>query len=103
MTRILQGTITSNKMTRTVVVRVDRLRRQETYRTYYRSSEKFKADVPAGATYEIGDVVRIAETRPRSRDKRWTVVAVVRRKAVAETADEEAMAPEHPTASPTPV
>ncbi|OHA08313.1 MAG: 30S ribosomal protein S17 [Candidatus Sungbacteria bacterium RIFCSPLOWO2_01_FULL_60_25] len=81
--RTLQGTIVSNKMTRTVVVRVDRLRRQEKYRTYYRASKRFKADVPENSPYQIGDVVRIAETRPRSRDKRWTVVAVVRRAAVA--------------------
>lgn len=81
MTRILQGTIVSNRMARTVVVRVDRLKRHEKYRTYYRSSAKFKADVAASADYRIGDVVRIAETRPRSRDKRWTVVAVVKRVA----------------------
>jgi len=98
MTRTLQGTIVSNKMTRTVVVRVDRLRRQEKYRTYERSSEKFKADVADSAQYQIGDVVRIAETRPRSRDKRWAVVEVVRRKTAEPSADAEETPPETPMA-----
>lgn len=79
MTRILQGTIVSNTMARTVVVRVDRLQRHEKYRAYYRSSKKFKADVAAGVEYRIGDIVRIAETRPRSRDKRWAVAEVITR------------------------
>lgn len=96
--RTLQGTIVSNTMTRTVVVRVDRLRRQEKYRTYYRASKTFKADVADSAEYQIGDVVRIAETRPLSRDKRWTVVEVVRRAAEKPSADETLIAPESPAA-----
>lgn len=98
--RTIQGTIISHKMTRTVVVRVDRLRRQEKYRTYYRASSKFKADVPVGAEYQVGDIVRIAETRPLSRDKRWTVVELVRRVSPeAEAAAEEGV-PEEVSVTP---
>jgi len=84
-------------MTKTVVVRVDRLKQHAKYRTHYRSSQKFKADVPDAAAFAIGDIVRIVETRPLSKDKRWRVVDVVR-KATAPLTDEssaEAATPEH--------
>lgn len=76
--RTLQGTIVSNRMEKTVVVRVDRLRQHPKYLKHYRVSRKFKAHVEDAAVYRVGDVVRIAETRPRSKDKRWRVAAVLR-------------------------
>lgn len=76
--RVLQGTLVSNRTARTVVVRVDHLRRHPKYRKFYRVSHRYKADVRDSAAYRIGDVVQIQETRPRSKDKRWKVVKVVR-------------------------
>lgn len=86
--RILQGTIVSNKMRKTVVVRVDRIKRHPRYLKRYRISRKYKADAGDAATYRIGDVVRIAETRPLSREKRWRVTALVRRSEPEDEASE---------------
>ena len=77
--RTLQGTIVSNRMAKTVVVRVERLVRHPLYRRYYRVSRRHKVHAEDTAEYQIGDVVRIAETRPLSKDKRWRVVEVVQR------------------------
>lgn len=77
--RILQGTVISNRMTKTVVVRVVRLVRHPLYRKYYRLSRAYKAHAEDAAAHQPGDVVRIAETRPRSKEKRWKVVEVIER------------------------
>lgn len=76
--RKLKGTIVSNKMAKTVVVRVDSLKKHPKYQKYYRTSKKFKAHVESGE-YVVGDVVLLQETRPISRDKRWKVVKLVKR------------------------
>lgn len=91
--RTFQGTIISNRMQKTVVVRVDRLRQHPKYRKYYRVSEKFKAHADGAPAYAIGDVVEIAETRPLSKEKRWKVVALVRR---IESESDEAPAETNP-------
>ena len=77
--RTLIGTIVSNRMQKTVVVRVDRLERHPKYRKYFRASRKLKAHAQDAAACGIGDVVKIAETRQLSKQKRWRVVEVVRR------------------------
>ncbi len=74
----LKGTVVSDKMNNTVVVRVDRLKKHPKYMKYYRVSEKFKADDPE-RRYRQGDLVIIQETRPISKDKRWRVVELVKR------------------------
>lgn len=76
--RRLKGTVTSNKMQKTVVVRVDRLEKHSKYRKYYRMSTKFKAHDIAGGSH-IGDTVLIEETRPLSKDKRWRVIETLKR------------------------
>ena len=73
------GVITSDKMQKTVVVRVDRLVRHTKYRRYVRRTSKFMAHDELGAT--IGDKVRIVETRPLSARKRWRVVEIVQKAA----------------------
>ena len=73
------GVITSDKMTKTVVVRVDRLVRHTKYRRYVRRTSKFMAHDELGAT--IGDKVRIVETRPMSARKRWRVIEIVQKAA----------------------
>lgn len=79
--RTLKGTIVSDKMQKTVVVRVDRLKMHPKYRKFYRVSTKFKAHNPIGE-YRMGDVVTIREIKPLSKDKRWEVASLVQREAV---------------------
>jgi len=73
------GTVASDKMTKTVVVRVDRLVRHRKYRRYVRRTSKFMAHDELGAT--VGDKVRIIETRPLSARKRWRVMEIVQKAA----------------------
>jgi small subunit ribosomal protein S17 len=73
------GTVASDKMEKTVVVRVDRLVRHRKYRRYVRRTSKFMAHDELGAT--VGDKVRIVETRPLSARKRWRVVEIVQKAA----------------------
>lgn len=73
------GAVVSDKMTKTVVVRVDRLVRHTKYRRYVRRTSKFMAHDDLGAT--IGDKVRIVETRPMSAKKRWRVIEIVQKAA----------------------
>ena len=73
------GTVSSDKMTKTVIVRVDRLLRHRKYRRYVRRTSKFMAHDELGAT--VGDKVRIVETRPMSARKRWRVIEIVQKAA----------------------
>src|SRR5437870_3703138 len=73
------GTVSSDKMQKTVVVRVDRQVRHPKYRRYVRRTSKFMAHDDLGAT--VGDRVRIIETRPLSAKKRWRVVEIVQKAA----------------------
>ena len=73
------GTVASDKMQKTVVVRVDRLVRHRKYRRYVRRTSKFMAHDELGAT--VGDKVRIIETRPLSARKRWRVIEIVQKAA----------------------
>ncbi len=71
------GIVASDKMTKTVVVRVDRKVRHPKYRRYIRRTSKFMAHDETGAT--VGDKVRIIETRPLSARKRWRVIEIVQK------------------------
>ena len=73
------GVVTSDKMTKTVVVRVDRLIKHPKYRRYVRRKKQFMAHDELGAT--TGDKVRIVETRPLSARKRWRVIEIVQKAA----------------------
>lgn len=73
------GIVSSDKMQKTVVVRVDRLVLHRKYRRYVRRTSKFMAHDDLGST--IGDRVRIVETRPLSAHKRWRVVEIVQKAA----------------------
>lgn len=77
--RTLQGTVVSNRMVKTVVVRVDRLRKHSKYQKYQRVSQRFKAHAEDAQSFGIGDVVLIEESRPLSKEKRWRVKEVVRK------------------------
>ena len=71
--RQFTGTVVSDKMAKTVVVRVDRTVMHPIYHKRYTRSTKFKAHDEAGA-YHTGDLVMIEECKPLSRDKRWRVI-----------------------------
>ena len=71
------GLVTSDKMQKTVVVRVERQVQHPKYRRYIRRRKKFLAHDEMGA--KIGDIVRILETRPLSARKRWRVVEIVQK------------------------
>ncbi len=73
------GIVASDKMEKTVVVRVDRQIKHPKYRRYVRRTSKFMAHDETGAT--VGDKVRIVETRPLSARKRWRVVEIVQKAA----------------------
>jgi small subunit ribosomal protein S17 len=71
------GVVVSDKMTKTVVVRVDRLVKHPIYRKYVKRRKKFMAHDETGAV--TGDKVRIVETRPLSARKRWRVVEIIQK------------------------
>ena len=71
--RTLKGTVVSDKMQKTVVVAVTRLVKHPKYRKQYKMTTRFKAHDENGE-YHTGDVVMIGETRPTSKEKRWTVL-----------------------------
>lgn len=71
------GIVASDKMTKTVTVRVDRLVKHPVYRKYVKKRKKFMAHDEMGA--KIGDKVKIVETRPLSARKRWRVVEIIQK------------------------
>lgn len=71
------GVVASDKMTKTVTVRVDRLVKHPVYRKYVRKRKKFMAHDELGS--KVGDKVRIIETRPLSARKRWRVVEIIQK------------------------
>lgn len=75
--RRMTGTVTSNKMMKTVVVKVDRTYRHPLYRKVVHASSKVKAHDLLGCN--IGDVVTIVESAPISREKAWVVESIVKR------------------------
>ena len=73
-----RGVVVSDKMEKTVVVRVDILKPHPKYKKMMRRSIRLHAHDEAGSA-KPGDVVRLVETRPLSRTKRWRLVEVVER------------------------
>ncbi|MEK7560959.1 MAG: 30S ribosomal protein S17 [Patescibacteria group bacterium] len=87
--RKLKGAITSDKMQKTVVVRVDRLIKHPRYLKYYKASKNYKAHDEKNE-YHTGDVVWITEQRPLSKEKRWRVAGLIRKASTPEERAEEA-------------
>lgn len=82
--RELVGVVVSNRMSKTIVVRVDRRVRHGLYGKYLTKAVKYKAHDETNAA-KPGDQVRIKESRPLSREKRWALAEIVR--IVAQTAE----------------
>ncbi len=74
--RILKGVVVSDKMTKTVVVKVSSLKKHPKYKKYFKVSQKYKAHDEENQ-YHTGDKVLIKETRPLSKEKRWVVMEKV--------------------------
>lgn len=74
----LVGTVTSTKMQKTIVVKVTRATQHPLYRRVVRSGKKYYAHDESGEA-RVGDVVRIASTRPLSKLKRWRLKEVIQR------------------------
>jgi small subunit ribosomal protein S17 len=72
------GRVVSDKMDKTVVVAVDYLKPHPLYRKIIRKTNKFHAHDEEN-TCKVGDTVRIEESRPLSRTKRWRVIEIVQR------------------------
>lgn len=75
-------------MAKTVVVRVESLRRHPLYHKVVRHSSSFKAHDESNSC-NIGDVVKIVETRPLSKEKRWRIVEIIRTASVIGALKEE--------------
>ncbi|OGM98414.1 MAG: 30S ribosomal protein S17 [Candidatus Yanofskybacteria bacterium RIFCSPLOWO2_01_FULL_41_34] len=75
-TRVLKGIITSDKMNKTVVVKVSNLKKHPKYKKYFKISAKYKAHDEENE-YRTGDRVLIKEIRPISKEKRWIVTGKV--------------------------
>jgi len=73
----LEGRVTSNKMQKTVVVKVETLKTHPLYKKKYKVHKKYKAHVENEKEYQIGDKVIIEECRPISKEKKWRVIKKV--------------------------
>jgi small subunit ribosomal protein S17 len=70
------GVVVSNKMEKTVVVKVDRLVKHSVYSKYIKRSVKYKVHDELN-TSKVGDRVQIIECRPLSKDKRWSLKQII--------------------------
>ncbi len=76
--KILVGRVVSNKMDKTVVVSVESLKRHPLYGKVIRRRKRYKAHDENNAC-QIGDLVRMIESRPLSKEKRWVVTEILER------------------------
>jgi small subunit ribosomal protein S17 len=72
----LAGTVVSNKMEKTALVLVERLTKHQIYGKYIRRHKKYMAHDPQN-NCRVGDKVRIVESRPMSKRKRWQVIEIL--------------------------
>lgn len=76
--KVLEGVVVSDRMQKSVVVQVERVFRHPLYQKTIRRRKKYMAHDEHNEC-RMGDFVRIAETRPLSRRKRWRVIAILKR------------------------
>jgi len=74
--KVRQGVVVSDKMDKTVIVRIEQTVRHRSYYKTIRRTRKLAAHDEAGDAH-VGDTVRVMETRPLSKAKRWRVIEVV--------------------------
>ncbi len=71
--KVVKGTVVSDKMDKTVVVRVDTLKKHPKYLKRYTTSKRYKVHDPKNF-YKTGDIVSFKSIRPISKDKKWKVL-----------------------------
>ena len=76
--RVMIGRVLSNRMDKTVVIEVERAKRHQLYEKVVVHRKKYKAHDEDNAC-EVGDWVRVIESRPMSREKRWVVTEILER------------------------
>lgn len=76
--KIRTGVVVSDKMKKTIVVKVERFARHPLYKKIIRRYKKFKAHDEDNSA-KTGDVVKIMETRPLSKEKRWRLLEIVKK------------------------
>ncbi len=76
--KVMVGTVVSDKMQKTIVVKIDRQVRHGLYKKYVLKSRRFKAHDEKNEA-KVGDRVELVETRPLSRDKRWVLRKIIRK------------------------
>lgn len=76
--KIRTGTVVSDKMDRTISVAIESYYKHPLYKKILKKIKKLKVDDP-GSKCKIGDVVKITETRPLSKTKRWRILEVVKK------------------------
>jgi small subunit ribosomal protein S17 len=79
--KVMIGTVTSNKMDKTVVVSVEKSVRHKVYNKIVKRTYKLKAHDEENQC-NIGDKVKVMETRPLSKDKRWRVVEIIEKAVI---------------------
>ncbi len=72
------GTVTSDKMDKTITVSVETVKQHPLYKKAIKTSKKYKAHDENNEA-RTGDIVKIMETRPLSKDKRWRLIEIVRK------------------------
>jgi small subunit ribosomal protein S17 len=83
--RVIQGTVVSDRMDKTVVVTVARRKKHRLYHKVVTFTSRYKAHDELNSCH-LGDIVRIEECRPMSKDKRWRVIEILTRGDVADIA-----------------
>lgn len=76
MKRKLKGTVVSDKMNKTRVIAIEKMKKHPKYQKYYKVTARFKAH-DENNEYKIGDQIIIEETKPLSKDKRWRIVGKI--------------------------
>ena len=86
----LEGMVVSDKMQKTVVVKVERFKRHPFYHKVMRISKRFKAH-DENNECKVGDIVIIEQTKPLSKEKKWKVIQIVKKaqKEESEEGDKE--------------
>lgn len=71
--KVFTGVVVSTKMPKTLVVKIDQMKKHPKYLKFYTVSSKFKVHYTVG-TYAVGAKISFVECRPLSKDKRWRVI-----------------------------
>jgi small subunit ribosomal protein S17 len=82
------GLVVSTKMAKTIVVETEMRKAHPKYKRVLKSNKKFYAHDEQNSA-RVGDMVRIRETRPLSKLKRWTLEEIIRRSSLSQLADEK--------------